>query len=129
HLGLATAVNSLCREVGETSMLTVEVVRDGDLGKVPKDIALCAYRITQEALRNCMKHSDAENVRVALVSDGHNLRLSVSDDGHGMDMESEEVMNGLGFISMWERVRTVEGEIRIQSQPRLGTLIEVSIPF
>ena len=129
YLGLATAVNSLCRDLSETGKLKIDLVTQGDLGQLPKDASLCAYRIVQEALRNCTKHSGAKTVRVVLVNNGHKLRLSMLDDGRGFDMESEKVKHGLGLTSMWERVRTVGGYICIRSRPGLGTLVDVSIPL
>lgn len=129
YLGLATAVNSLCRDLNETGKLKIELLQEGELVQLPKDPALCAYRIVQEALRNCTKHSRAENVRVVLVNTGHKLRLSIFDDGCGFDMESENRKHGLGLTSMWERVRTVGGFICIRSKPGFGTLVDVSIPL
>ena len=64
-----------------------------------------------------------------LVNNGHDLRLSVFDDGRGFDMESENRKHGLGLTSMWERVRTVGGDISIRSKPGFGTLVDVSIPL
>jgi len=128
-LGLATAVNSLCRDLNNTGKLKIEQFQEGDLGHLPKDAALCAYRIVQEALRNCTKHSGAATARVALVNNGRMLRLSVSDDGCGHDVESENDKHGLGLTSMWERVRTVGGNICIRSKPGFGTLVDVSIPL
>lgn len=128
-LGLATAVGSLCRDLNETGKLKIELLQEGELAQLPKDAALCAYRIVQEALRNCTKHSRAANVRVVLVNAGHKLRLSVFDDGCGFDVESEAGKHGLGLTSMWERVRTVGGNICIRSKPGFGTLVDVSIPL
>jgi signal transduction histidine kinase len=96
---------------------------------LPKDVTLCLFRIVQEALRNCVKHSGAEVVQVVLAKSDDDIRLSISDNGCGFDTRSEAMAQGLGFISMQERLRLVGGEINIFSQPRRGTRIDVSIPL
>ena len=128
HLGLAAAVRGLCRDFDAAGKLKVEFHQEGDLSKLPKDVKLCVFRIAQEALRNCSRHSEAGSACVVLVRTGSELRLSVSDDGQGFDMRSGAIRRGLGFTSMRERVRIIGGCIAIRSKPGHGTFIEVSIP-
>src|SRR6185369_3972830 len=96
---------------------------------LPKDVTLCIFRIAQETLRNCVKHSGADLVQVVLTKTDHALHLSISDNGCGFDTRSELMGKGLGFISMHERLRLVGGEIKICSQPLRGTRIEVLVPL
>jgi signal transduction histidine kinase len=129
HLGLVAAVKSLCEEISESSKIKVEFKHDGLLATLPKDVTLCFFRITQESLRNSVKHSGAEAVRVLLVRTRNAVRLSVSDNGCGFDTKSEKMRAGLGFISMRERLHVVGGELHIYSRPRRGTRIEASVPL
>jgi PAS domain S-box-containing protein len=131
HLGLAAAVNSLCDEVSlvQNGKLKVHFHQSGFPADLPKDTTLCIFRISQEVLRNCVKHSGAEFVQVVLTKTDHSIRLSISDNGCGFDTRSEEIEKGLGFISMQERLRLVGGEIKIYSQPRRGTRIDASVPL
>ena len=129
HLGLAAAVKSLCQEISEKGKLEVDFHQSGFLTSPPADIALCVFRIAQEALRNCVKHSGAAAARVVLEHTGNGIRLSVSDDGCGFEAESEAMEKGLGFTSMRERLRIVDGKMDVRSQPMHGTVIEVSVPL
>ncbi|HEY5838775.1 MAG TPA: ATP-binding protein [Pyrinomonadaceae bacterium] len=128
HLGLAPAVESLCRELS-SDKLTIHSEQNGFPANLSQDITLCLFRIAQEALRNCVKHSQAEIAVVALDNLGDEICLAVSDDGCGFDMESGAMQHGLGFTSMRERLRILNGEIEIRSQPMHGTTIKVSIPL
>lgn len=130
HLGLAAAVKSLCDEMsfGQSGKPKVHFHQSGLPADLPKDITLCIFRIAQEVLRNCMKHSGAECVQVVLTKTDHAIRLVISDNGRGFDTRSDVMEKGLGFISMQERLRLVGGEIKIYSQPRRGTRIEASVP-
>jgi PAS domain S-box-containing protein len=129
HLGLPAALASLCSEVSESGKLTVRFQQTGFPSTVHKDITLCLFRIAQEALRNCVKHSGAESARVVLTKTEDAIRLSVSDNGWGFDTSPEAMEKGLGFISMKERLHLVGGELEVYSSPLSGTRIEVTVPL
>jgi PAS domain S-box-containing protein len=131
HLGLAAAVKSLCDELPLTQIgkPRVHFHQSGLPADLPKDVTLCLFRIAQEGLRNCVKHSGADSVKVVLTKTEHAIRLSVSDNGCGFDTRSPVMEKGLGFISMQERLRLVGGEINISSQARRGARIDVLIPL
>jgi PAS domain S-box-containing protein len=131
HLGLAAAVKSLCDELSflPSDKPRVHFHQSGIPCELPKDVTLCLFRVAQEGLRNCVKHSGAETVQVVLTKAGQGIRLSISDNGCGFDTRSELMKKGLGFISMHERLRLVGGEIKIYSQPRRGTRIDAAVPL
>ncbi|HKO97565.1 MAG TPA: PAS domain-containing protein [Pyrinomonadaceae bacterium] len=129
HLGLGPAVKSLCAELTESGKLQIDFQQARVPASLPKDVTLCVFRIAQEALGNCIKHSGAQTVEVMLEKTNNEIHLSVSDNGSGFDQESERTRKGLGFISMRERLRLVDGCIHIHTRPRLGTRVEVSVPL
>ena len=129
HLGLGAAVKSLCGELTESGKLQIGFHQAGLPASLPQDVTLCVFRIAQEALCNCIKHSGAGAVEVLLEKINNEIHLSVSDDGRGFDQESELTRKGLGFISMRERLRLVDGCIHIYTRPLLGTRVEVSVPL
>jgi PAS domain S-box-containing protein len=129
HLGLAAAIQSLCKELTDSGKLKVDLQQNGFRSDIPKDVTLCVFRIAQEALRNCSRHSGAHSAQVFLEQDYDTLRLSVSDNGCGFDPDSDQNKKGLGFISMKERLRLVHGDLRIFSKPLRGTRIEVRVPL
>ena len=91
-------------------------------------MTLCVFRIAQEALRNCAKHSGANAAQVTLEASKDEIRLKVSDRGSGFDIKSDAMKKGLGFTSMRERLRIVGGKMDVRSQLMHGTVIEVSVP-
>jgi PAS domain S-box-containing protein len=129
HLGLAVAVKGLCKQPSEHRNLRIEFRQTGFPATLSKDVTLCAFRVVQEALRNCVKHSGAQTVNVVLGKTDDVLKLSISDDGCGFDMNSDAMKNGLGFVSMKERLHLVGGAVQIHSRPLRGTCIEASIPL
>ena len=131
HLGLAAAVKSLCDELSlvQSGKLRIHFHQSGFPADLPKDTTLCLFRIAQEVLRNCLKHSAAKFAQVVLAKTERAIRLSISDNGCGFDTRSDLMEKGLGFISMQERLRLVGGDMDIYSQPRHGTRVNVSVPL
>ena len=75
-----------------------------------------------------MKHSQAEQFEVQLRGMPGEVELSVSDDGVGFDVDAATSSQGLGLISMRERVSLVNGTILITSKPMGGTQVTVRVP-
>ena len=129
HLGLAAALRGLCHEISESRKLKVQFQESGFVSVPPQEITLCLFRIAQEGLRNCVKHSGADSVRVVLAKTKNAIRLSVSDNGCGFDTRSGLMDQGLGFISIKERLHLLGGEMIVYSKPLRGTRLEVSVPL
>ena len=85
------------------------------------------YRIAQEALNNVRRHADATEVAVGLRIEGADLVLSVEDNGVGF-AEDQPRGDRLGLSIMRERSVSVEAALLIQSEPGVGTTIEVRLP-
>ena len=127
-IGLVATVRGYCREVSRQHHLQVEFVHQDVPAETPKDVALCLFRIVQEALRNVVKHSGAAEAKVELSGDGHQIHLRISDPGKGFEAGSAAGQTGLGLISMRERLRLVGGHLSVESQPSHGTRICVRVP-
>jgi signal transduction histidine kinase len=92
------------------------------------DIALCLYRVAQEALQNIVKHSHAHTAEVDLSVKNGQVLLRIVDDGAGMGPE-QRAAGGMGFTNMRERLMALEGTLKIKSAPTKGTIIEGSVPL
>jgi PAS domain S-box-containing protein len=129
HLGLVAAVKSLCAELSESGKLNVEFHQTGFPFTLDRDTTLCLFRIAQEGLRNCVKHSRAESARVVLTRTHNAVRLLVSDNGCGFNTKTALMDKGLGFLSIKERLHILGGEMNVYSRPLHGTRLEVSVPL
>jgi signal transduction histidine kinase len=119
YLGLKAALKDLCGQIAKGHPMSVEFQGD-DLGQtVPAEVALCLYRVAQEALNNAVKYSGASRVVVALSNGGSRVGMRITDSGKGFD--PSRASGGLGLASMYERLRLVNGELRVSSKPGRGT--------
>ena len=129
YLGIAAAAKIFCREFSEHEKIVVDFHSIDVPPTVPPDISLCLFRVLQEALHNAAKHSGAPHIEVSLQGVSGEIQLAVRDSGKGFDPEGLVKSNGLGLISIRERVGLVGGTFSILSRPHAGTEISVRIPI
>jgi signal transduction histidine kinase len=128
-LGLPAALRAECAAFSEQHTTPCEFIAETVPDSIPEDIALCLYRVAQEALRNVGKHAEAERVEVRLTGSDEEIGLAVVDFGNGFDLDKVKTARGLGLASMEERARMVNGQFSISSQEGLGTSVVVRVPL
>jgi signal transduction histidine kinase len=128
ELGLGPALRWQSREFSRRSGGPVTLQIDGNLEGLPETHCTCIYRIVQEALTNCARHSQAKTIRISIYGRHDWLQLSIQDDGVGFDPRHAS-SRGLGLIGIQERVRQLEGKVTVTSQPEKGTILEVEVPI
>jgi signal transduction histidine kinase len=122
-------VSSFCKEFSGQHNVQV-VFNHLDIPRaVPNEIALCFFRVVQEALQNAVKHSGAQYFRVELHATSEEICMNVTDQGVGFDRHDAIASQGLGLISMRERLQLVHGEFSIESEPGRGTTIRARVPL
>jgi len=129
QFGLVAAIGDLCRELAHNHGLKIEFTHDQMPTAIAPDVAVCLYRIAQEALRNALKHSGAQQAEVALRGTEDAISLRIIDYGRGFDFRQIQGKSGLGLVSMRERVRHLGGEVTIDSRPLRGTTVHVRVPL
>jgi PAS domain S-box-containing protein len=127
HLGLASATQRLCEELSRQHKVRIDFIQE-NVPQMSGDVALCMFRVVQEALTNAIKHAGVLNVSVALHCTQTDIELLVIDGGVGFDRESAG-KPGLGIISMRERLNLVGGQIHIESRPGVGTTVRARVPL
>ena len=128
YLGIAAAMRSWCKEFSGRQKLEIDFRHDART-PLPTEIGMCLFRVLQEALHNAAKHSGVKGIRVQLREKPGEMHLVIVDSGRGFDIEAVKRGSGLGLTSMQERVRLVNGTIRIESRPMGGTTIHVLVPI
>ena len=128
HAGLAAALRGYCSEFGLLTRIEVACQTNGSFDSVPPDVALCVFRVTQEALQNVAKHARVNQAEVDLTRADGAIRLTVSDQGAGAELNGAVTSAGLGLVSIKERTRLVGGTFEIQSAPQRGTRLTLNIP-
>jgi signal transduction histidine kinase len=128
YFGLAVAAGHFCNEVSSHYGTTIEYVHENVSAYLDKDVAISLFRVLQEAMSNVVKHSGARHCWVTLRGQDDEVTLHVMDDGRGFDTRAAQGGQSLGLISMQERLRLVNGEVSVDSEPGVGTTVRASAP-
>jgi len=130
-LGLEPAVEMLVNEFRERSDIVVDLTlpREENSIEIPKEVAICTYRIVQESMTNVLRHSRAKLVTISMVCTLTELELSIYDNGVGFDMNKLGALRGWGLEGIRERASLVNGVVEIRSFPNEGTRIVLRVPI
>jgi signal transduction histidine kinase len=126
EIGLVPALRWQAREVTRRSGMKVSIIADDAEDDLPDTYRTCIYRVVQEALHNCVKHSRATQVRVVMKHQNTGLAISIEDTGVGFDPKHEK---GLGLLGIAERVGQLGGQFHIESKPGHGAVASVYLPI
>jgi signal transduction histidine kinase len=129
HVGIKAALKSLRDSFERTHGIATELVGVAELPKIPDEMALCIFRVTQESLQNIAKHADADKVTIVFDQTPRQIRLTVSDTGRGFVRSDVAQKGGLGLLSMEARARGIGGHLSVDSSPRAGTEVRLTIPL
>ncbi|WP_223483872.1 sensor histidine kinase [Pseudomonas sp. A-RE-19] len=100
------------------------------LAGIPEEMAVAAFRITQEAVTNILRHAQAKNLLVRLQRLPQGLALLISDDGQGFAPAADPAREGQrGMAGMSERIDLLGGTLTVTSEPGKGTQIEALFPW
>ena len=119
--GLGVALRDLCRKLSKHYGVEIKLIADGAQLDLNRDVALCFYRVAQEALSNALKHSGSRRIEVQLEAREETLSMTVRDCGRGFDPST--TVEGLGLGAMRERLRLLEGHLQISSKLGEGTKV------
>ena len=123
---LAEALSVLANDCESNEGLKVKVDITGGNRPLSPRIESGLYRIVQEAMTNTIRHAEANNVNLRLLTTPNEIRLTIEDNGRGFDVDdvSDE---RFGLMGLNERAKLLGGMLKLESSPGIGTRIEVSI--
>jgi signal transduction histidine kinase len=126
--GVIPAIRILAERVSKMSEITIDF-QEIKLPRLPENIEVCLYRITQEAIHNAVKYSKSSLITVQLFDNQGFIELIISDDGNGFDLPVvRKKLGGSGLKNMQARAELLNGSFKIQSKVGKGTTIKVEIP-
>ena len=106
-----------------STVIEVKLIGNENFELNPTEM-LNAYRIIQEGIQNCIKYSQAKQLKITFESNDV-LQIRIQDDGIGFNME--ETTTGNGLHNMKNRAKEIGAILIITSENQKGTLIELTI--
>ena len=116
--------------ISKHSELDIDFIMVGFDGRVDPEIETVLYRISQEALINTLKYSNAKHFRLSIIKSYPHIIFAAEDDGEGFDpAEFTKHKDTLGLLSMRERASMLGGSFSLRSSREKGTRIRIEIPI
>ena len=133
-LSLAETVHRVVRaherQTGTRVLLEEDLAEDGAENQVGLPLKITVYRLIQEGLNNAYRHAGGAGQRVRVSFENKQLLVEISDSGPGFQASQAAGWNGrLGLSGMRERVESLGGLFKIESQIGQGTHIIASLPW
>jgi len=131
EVGLRPALRWYVNDFSHRTGIDVTIRISGLKRRLDQKREIMIYRIVQECLTNVFKHSQATEAEMVLFVDGNQIKIDLQDNGKGFD--SGQVINakddgGLGLFGIRERLKIINGDLEISSNPTRGTKISINIP-
>ena len=130
-LGIGATINWFCREFSST-FSEIKMTRSIDLDEdsIPQTLKTAIFRVIQESMNNVAKHSNADTVLIKLHSDAESVSLCIIDNGDGISTQEWPVVRGgFGMAGMRERVESLGGVFKVESQSGKGTVVSARWSF
>jgi signal transduction histidine kinase len=130
HLSFSDALNQYLDRLLMNNKPKLDISTKGDI-VLDEEVSAHVYRILQEIVLNCVKHSKAKELKIVLSIEDDMLLIQTADDGIGFD--TQQVLkyknSGIGLMSIQTRVDFLKGVISVPSTPTQGTKYNIRIPL
>jgi signal transduction histidine kinase len=129
ELGLVAAIRKEAKDLAKATGVKVRVSINEDVGRLAPDIEAAVYRVVQESLHNVAKHSQAKSASVQMSRHEDSVYLTIEDDGVGMPARvNTPRSHSFGLAGIKERIASLDGEVRVNSEKGKGTRLEIMVP-
>jgi signal transduction histidine kinase len=109
--------------------MIIQLKISGDIDHLGEMANINIYRIIQEAMNNCIKHSSASMVNISLAIKKSQLVILFKDNGVGFDKKILESTKQFGLVGIDERVKALNGQFELVSEIGQGTEIRIILPI
>jgi signal transduction histidine kinase len=124
---IADSLRKVAEHLSAGRGLAIHAASQGSTRKIPKSVAETMFRIGQEAIYNCVRHSGATQVDIGLDIQRDTARLIVKDNGCGFIVDAGNY--GFGLRGMSQRAANVSAHLEILSSPGEGTTVLIIAPI
>jgi PAS domain S-box-containing protein len=126
YANLAQKLTDCVQQLTCSTELQTQVNISGEPYPLSSFLGTNLFRIGQEAIANALKHAQASQLSIELTYTPMQVSLCIKDNGCSFNPQAQT--EGFGLISISERTDRIGGQLRIMTQPGLGTEIFVQVP-
>lgn len=128
--GLTAGLRYLSKKMEDQHKLHVNLSVSGDIEPGSDLIKVMIYQCVQELLFNAVKYAGVKECFVIVARLEHTIQVKVADKGHGFDVATLGINNkgSFGLFSIRERVKSLGGDLVIESAPHQGATFTITVP-
>ena len=126
--GLDSSLRWLCERFTQRTQIPVEY-KSNFAQRLAGAEETHLFRITQEALTNIARHSEATQASVSLRLTDQTIQLEIADNGRGLLPASHAKNPSLGMVGMRARARQLDGELIVENRKEGGLRLRVEVPL
>jgi signal transduction histidine kinase len=128
-LGLYSAIEWLLDDLERYGVVPHLEIAEKEEIELDEKTELVIFRIIQELTNNIKKHARATNAWLTVSYEDTNVQIQLADDGCGFEYNENLIPKTLGLIGIKERIKSVSGQLVIDTSPGDGTKVDINIPL
>lgn len=125
-VGFVATAEWLAENLRQRYGLHTTITRHGEEPDLDEATRVTLYRVLRELLINVAKHAGTNRAYVAIKADASSISVAVQDHGFGFDPRVPA--HGFGLRNVRERIESLGGRLNIDSTPKRGARITLSVP-
>ncbi len=127
--GILKALEIEVERLNKTGEFVARFFTDINEMEITNDKAVILYRMVQEILNNCIKHSRAKHIDLIIHNQENKYILAINDDGVGFTMDQAGSNVSAGLTNLQNRAQLIQANLQINSVPGKGTQVSISLPL
>jgi signal transduction histidine kinase len=129
NFGLLKAVKSFVSKLKTIQQTSFNITGNLEEKRYPYNIEVVLYRVICELITNTLKHAEAKNCYIDLSeNENKQLKITFIDDGIGLSQSPDKLTEpGMGFSNMQTRIKSINGEYHVFSQPGEGFKANITV--
>jgi signal transduction histidine kinase len=111
----------------KSGVYKTDLLVTGEAFEISLQFKLVLFRVVQEVLNNIVKHANASSINISINYQHDMLMIVIKDNGRGFDLKELESNKGIGFRNMVNRMRLINGLIKVNSVAEKGSSITIEL--
>ena len=128
NFGLLSAVNSFIAKISKNNTVQINVYSNKADVRFDYNKEVVLYRVILELISNTLKHAVARNIGISILFNDKNIMIEYKDDGKGFNIDEVlQTHSGMGLSNISSRIKSIQGELEIQSSPNEGVVFFIKV--
>jgi PAS domain S-box-containing protein len=129
NFGLVHAVNNFVENI-VSKKIRFKLKTNIETKRFPGELEITLYRVVNELINNTLKYSGANKISLFIFEENDLVKLNYTDNGKGFDVNRKlKKGKGFGLLNIKNRIKTIQGNFSLKSEPNQGVRVEISVPM